>query len=126
MTTDIGFIGLGRMGGSMARNLAAAGYPVHIFDIDAAAVARLATVPGTAAQNSPGEVASPASVLFPALPNDQIVRDTYLGARGVLSGGRPGLVTCDCSTVSPQVSQEIHAAAAARGIAHMDTPMLGS
>jgi 3-hydroxyisobutyrate dehydrogenase-like beta-hydroxyacid dehydrogenase len=126
MTIDIGFIGLGRMGGPMARNLAAAGYPVHAFDIDAAAVARLTTVSGITAQSSPRNVATSVAVLFTALPNDQIVKDTYLGDRGILAGGRPGLITCDCSTVSPQVSQDIHAAAGARGIAHMDTPMLGS
>ena len=37
MTKDIGFIGLGRMGGPMARNLAAAGYSLHVYDIDVAA-----------------------------------------------------------------------------------------
>ena len=126
MTSDIGFIGLGRMGGPMARNLAAAGYPVHVFDVDAAAIARLTAVSGIAAQRSPRDVAAHAAVLFTALPNDQIVSDTYLGERGILSGGQPGLITCDCSTVSPQVSREIRAADAARGIAHMDTPMLGS
>jgi 3-hydroxyisobutyrate dehydrogenase-like beta-hydroxyacid dehydrogenase len=126
MASDIGFIGLGRMGGSMARNLAAAGYPVHVFDIDAGAAARLETVAGVTPRRSPADVAANATVLFTALPNDQIVRETYLGDHGVLSGGRPGLVSCDCSTVSPRVSQAIHAAAAVRGIAHMDTPMLGS
>ncbi len=126
MTKDIGFIGLGRMGGPMARNLAAAGYPVHAFDIDAAAADRLAAVNGITIHGSPREVAAKAAVLFTALPNDEIVRGTYLGDRGILSGGKSGLITCDCSTVSPEVSQDIHAAAASRGIAHMDTPMLGS
>jgi 3-hydroxyisobutyrate dehydrogenase-like beta-hydroxyacid dehydrogenase len=122
----IGFIGLGRMGGPMARNLAAAGHDVHVFDVDAGALARLAPHRGVIAERSPQDVAAAATVLFTALPNDQIVRDTYLGHRGVLAGGTPGLITCDCSTVSPGVSQQIHAAARSRGIAHMDTPMLGS
>lgn len=126
MTSDIGFIGLGRMGGPMARNLAAAGYAVHVHDVDATAIARLAAVTGITTEPSPRDVAAHATVLFTALPNDQIVTDTYLGDRGVLSGGKPGLITCDCSTVSARVSQAIHAAAAAQSIAHMDTPMLGS
>src|SRR5262245_30825361 len=126
MTNELGFIGLGRMGGPMARNLAAAGYPVHVFDVESAAVTRFAAVSGVTAHRAPQEVAARAAVLFTALPNDQIVKDTYLGDRGILSGGKPGLITCDCSTVSPEVSQEIHASAKARGIAHMDTPMLGS
>jgi 3-hydroxyisobutyrate dehydrogenase len=114
------------MGGPMARNLAKAGYPVHVFDVDRVATERAGVVPGTTVHAAPGEVAARVSVLFSALPNDGIVKRTYLGADGVLAGGRTGLVTCDCSTVSPEVSQEIAAAATARGIVHMDTPMLGS
>ena len=110
----------------MARNLAAAGYQVHAFDTDTAAVARLAAVSGITTHPSPRDVAAKTSVLFTALPNDEIVRDTYLRDHGILSGGTPGLITCDCSTVSPEVSREIHVAAKARGIAHLDTPMLGS
>src|SRR5207237_9605483 len=45
---------------------------------------------------------------------------------GVLAGARAGLITCDCSTVTPETSQKIHAAARERGVAHLDTPMLGS
>ena len=122
----IGFIGLGRMGGPMARNLAQAGYLVSVFDVDGAAAAKAAAVPGTTRHKTPGDVATGSAVLFTALPNDEIVRDTYLGAKGVLSGGEPGLITCDCSTVSPEVSQALSAAARHKGISHMDTPMLGS
>jgi 3-hydroxyisobutyrate dehydrogenase-like beta-hydroxyacid dehydrogenase len=110
----------------MARNLAAAGYSVHAFDVDAAAVERLTAASKATIERSPRDVAAKIDVLFTALPNDQIVRDTYLGERGILSGARAGVITCDCSTVSPEVSQDIHAAAAARGVTHMDTPMLGS
>jgi 3-hydroxyisobutyrate dehydrogenase-like beta-hydroxyacid dehydrogenase len=124
--SPVGFIGLGRMGGPMARNLAGAGYPVHVFDVDAAAARKAAGVSGTSSHGSPGEVAARVAVLFTALPGDQIVRSTYLDAHGILSGGKAGLITCDCSTVSPEVSQELHAAGKAKGIAHMDTPMLGS
>jgi 3-hydroxyisobutyrate dehydrogenase-like beta-hydroxyacid dehydrogenase len=127
MTRDIGFIGLGRMGGPMARHLAVANYSVHAFDVDPAAATRLSeAASGVTIHRSPRDVAAKADVLFTALPNDEIVRTTYLGDHGILSGGRPGLVTCDCSTVSPEVSQEIYAAARARDIAHLDTPMLGS
>src|SRR5262245_31343354 len=122
----IGFIGLGRMGGPMARNLAKAGYRVHVFDVDPAAGHRLAATGGISMQRSPRDVATNVSVLFTALPNDAIVRATYEGDTGVLSGARPGLITCDCSTVSPQVSQEINAAAKAKSVSHLDTPMLGS
>jgi 3-hydroxyisobutyrate dehydrogenase len=126
MTATLGFLGLGRMGGPMARNLAAAGHTVHVFDVDPAAARRAAATPGVVAAASPRDVAARASVLFSALPNDDIVSDAYLGASGVLAGAATGLVTCDCSTVSPEVSRTIARAATARGVTHMDTPMLGS
>ena len=123
---EIGFVGLGRMGFPMARNLARAGYRVHAHDVAPEAMGRAAEVAGVVAHASPREVAGSATVVFTALPNDAIVRETYMGPSGLLAGGRAGLVTCDCSTVSPGVTLEIHRAAMACGIHHLDTPMLGS
>jgi 3-hydroxyisobutyrate dehydrogenase-like beta-hydroxyacid dehydrogenase len=126
MSPVVGFLGLGRMGGPMARNLAAAGHTVHVFDVDPAAARRAAATGGIVAEASPRDVAARATVLFSALPNDEIVTEAYLGAGGVLAGAARGLVTCDCSTVSPEVSRAISGAASGRGVTHMDTPMLGS
>jgi len=125
-TREIGFIGLGRMGLPMVRNLAAKGYAVHVFDVAPEALKRAGAVTGLRTQAAPRDVAARASVVFTALPNDAIVTDTYLGPGGILAGAHPGLVTCDCSTVSPDVSQRIHAEAKGRGVSHLDTPMLGS
>jgi 3-hydroxyisobutyrate dehydrogenase-like beta-hydroxyacid dehydrogenase len=122
---DVGFIGLGRMGGPMARNLDRAGYAVHVFDVDAAAIARMAGS-GATPQGSPREVAARVPIVFTALPNDAIVAATYLDDEGILAGAPRGAISCDCSTVSPEISQRIGAAAAARGVTHLDTPMLGS
>jgi 3-hydroxyisobutyrate dehydrogenase-like beta-hydroxyacid dehydrogenase len=72
------------------------------------------------------DVAARASVLFTCLPNDAIVRTVYLGPGGIAAGGTPGLITCDCSTVSAAATIEVNAALARRGIHHLDTPMLGS
>jgi 3-hydroxyisobutyrate dehydrogenase-like beta-hydroxyacid dehydrogenase len=126
MTKNVGFLGLGRMGFPMARNLGAAGYTVHVFDVATAAIARAGEQKGMVTHRSPREVAASVAVLFSALPNDEIVRESYLGRDGVLAGAASGLITCDCSTVSPQVSQSISAAASGKGVTHMDTPMLGS
>ena len=126
MSEPVGFVGVGTMGGPMAINLAQAGVRLVVHDTNPAAAAAVASLPGVAVAGSPGEAARHASVLFTCLPNDDVVRAAYLGPRGVAAGGRPGLVTGDCSTVSPGVTVEVHAALAARGIHHMDTPMLGS
>jgi 3-hydroxyisobutyrate dehydrogenase-like beta-hydroxyacid dehydrogenase len=121
----VGFIGLGRMGGPMARNLARAGHTVHVFDVDPAAIERFGPI-GVTAHRSPREVAARAPIVFTALPNNAIVTETYLGPAGILAGAQPGTITCDCSTVGPEVSQHIQAEASARGVTHLDTPMLGS
>ena len=123
----VGFIGLGRMGGPMARHLAEAGYSLHIFDIEAPAARKVAAAaPGVTVHASPAEVAARVAVVFTALPDDAIVTETYLGPDGVVAGARPGLVSADCSTVSPEVSLRIHADAYPKGVHHLDTPMLGS
>jgi 3-hydroxyisobutyrate dehydrogenase-like beta-hydroxyacid dehydrogenase len=123
---EIGFVGLGRMGLPMARNLAGAGHRVHAHDVSAEATRRAEAVPGIVGHGSPREVAAAATVVFSALPDDAAVRDAYLGPAGLLAGARPGLTTCDCSTVSPEVTLEVHDAARSRGVQHLDTPMLGS
>lgn len=126
MSDRVGFIGVGTMGGPMVTNLARAGVPLIVHDAKASATAALAALPGVAVAGSPAEVAAAVTVLFTCLPNDAIVREAYLEAGGVAAGGRAGLVTCDCSTVAPETTLEVHRGLAARGIHHMDTPMLGS
>jgi 3-hydroxyisobutyrate dehydrogenase-like beta-hydroxyacid dehydrogenase len=126
MSDRVGFIGLGTMGGPMAANLARAGVGLVVHDANAAAAAALARAPGVRVAGSAAEVAGAAAIVFTCLPSDAIVRAVYLGDGGVASGGRPGLVTCDCSTVSAETTVEVHRALAAKGITHMDTPMLGS
>jgi 3-hydroxyisobutyrate dehydrogenase-like beta-hydroxyacid dehydrogenase len=126
MADSVGFIGLGTMGGPMAANLAKAGVPLVVHDASPAAAAAAAKLAGVTAVASPGEVASRVNVLFTCLPNDAIVHAVYLDAGGIAAGARAGLITCDCSTVSPEATLAVAAGVAPRGIVHMDTPMLGS
>ncbi len=126
MADTVGFIGLGTMGSPMAANLAKAGVPLVVYDASATAAAAVAQQSGVTLAVSPGDVASRVAVLFTCLPNDDIVRAVYLGANGIGAGARPGLITCDCSTVSPEATLEVSAGMKARGVVHMDTPMLGS
>jgi 3-hydroxyisobutyrate dehydrogenase len=126
MDKTVGFIGLGTMGLPMTANLAKAGVPLAVHDASPAACSAAGRLPGVSVEASPAEVARRASVVFTCLPNDDIVRAVYLGPNGITAGAAPGLVTCDCSTVSPEATLEVSAALGAKGIHHMDTPMLGS
>lgn len=126
MNDTVGFIGLGTMGGPMATNLARAGVSLAVHDASAAAVDALRAQRGVTPAASARVVAAKSAVVFTCLPNDAIVKQVYLGPDGIASGGAAGLVTCDCSTVSPDTTLEVARALAARQITHMDTPMLGS
>ena len=126
MSETVGFIGLGTMGMPMAANLSKAGVRLIVHDASAAAAAQAGTLAGAAVAKSAADVAAQAAVVFTCLPNDDTVRAAYLGPGGVAAGGKAGLVTCDCSTVSPEATLEVSRGLAAKGITHMDTPMLGS
>jgi 3-hydroxyisobutyrate dehydrogenase-like beta-hydroxyacid dehydrogenase len=126
MADTVGFIGLGTMGFPMVVNLAKAGVPLAVFDANPEVLKRAAQVAGVRPLASPREVAAQAAVLFTCLPNNEIVLNAYLKEGGIAAGARRGLVTCDCSTVSPEVTREVSKALEQRGITHMDTPMLGS
>jgi 3-hydroxyisobutyrate dehydrogenase-like beta-hydroxyacid dehydrogenase len=126
MTESVGFIGLGTMGMPMVANLAKAGMMLVVHDANPAAAAAAEKLGGVTVAGRAADVAARSAVLFTCLPNDEIVRAAYLGAGGIASGARPGLVTCDCSTVSPEATLEVSRALAAKDVTHMDTPMLGS
>lgn len=126
MAETVGFIGLGTMGFPMVTNLAKAGIPMVVFDSNSTVMDRARDLKGVTAAGSPRDVAGRCDVLFTCLPNNDIVLSAYLGESGIAAGARQGLITCDCSTVSPEVTREVGKALAQRGVTHMDTPMLGS
>ncbi|PYM45508.1 MAG: hypothetical protein DME16_17360 [Candidatus Rokuibacteriota bacterium] len=110
MSDLVGFIGLGTMGMPMTANLARAGVALVVHDASPSATEAAGKLAGVAVAASASEVAARASVIFTCLPNDDVVRAVYLGAGGIAAGGTAGLITCDCSTVSPEATLEVHRA----------------
>jgi 2-hydroxymethylglutarate dehydrogenase len=121
---NVGFVGLGVMGSRMAKTLARAGHALSVFDIDPAKT-RAVAESGARAAGSAAHVAQDSDVVFSSLPWPVTVRDVYVGAGGVLEAARPGTITIDTSTVDPETTRAVHAAAAARGIDHLDAPVSG-
>ena len=80
---DVGFIGLGNMGGPMATNLIAAGFTVHVFDLSGEACAALAAQGATVA-GSAAEAATGRDFLVSMLPAGRHVAGLYLGDEGLL------------------------------------------
>ena len=121
---NIGFIGIGRMGRFMARNLAKDGHNLTVFDTHREAAEELLSQ-GALWANSPGAVAAASQVVFTALPRPQDVEAVALGDSGILSGAAPSLAYFDLSTTDPDTIHRIAAAAKPKGVHVLDAPVSG-
>lgn len=120
----VGYIGLGLMGKSMARNLLRAGYPLIVHNRSRAAVEEL-IAEGAQAASSPAEVASQVEVVFTNLPDTPDVEQVALGKNGIIDGAHPGLIYIDNSTIKPAISRKIEAVLGERGVLCLDAPVSG-
>ncbi|MGH7401123.1 MAG: NAD(P)-dependent oxidoreductase [Candidatus Rokuibacteriota bacterium] len=125
MTTTLGFVGLGAMGGRMARRLLHAGYPLCGYNRTAAKAADLVRA-GMRLAASPREVAERADAVFTMVTDDDALEAVTRPPEGLLAGWRPGSILVEMSTVSPAVIERLAAAVAARGGALLDAPVSGS
>jgi 2-hydroxy-3-oxopropionate reductase len=120
----VGYIGLGLMGKSIARNILRAGFPLTVHNRSRAAVDELAAEGATPA-SSPAEVASQVDVVFTNLPDSPDVERVALGPGGVIEAAREGLVFVDNSSIKPAVSRHIAAELAGKGVLALDAPVSG-
>ena len=122
-----GFIGLGVMGGPMAGHLAAAGHAVTVYDIGSEAVARLQALhPQVKAADTPAAVAAASDIVITMLPSGKQVRETALGAGGLIEGFRPGSLLLDTSSAEPWLTKEVGGRLAEIGVAMVDAPVSGA
>ena len=121
---NIGFIGLGLMGRPLALHLATAGHNLHLWARRPASLEPFANVAATT-HATPAEVARHAEVVFTMVAAAPDVEAVALGADGLASGARPGLIVVDMSTINPNAARSIGAALAERGIAFLDAPVSG-
>ncbi|HRD59454.1 MAG TPA: 2-hydroxy-3-oxopropionate reductase [Nocardioides sp.] len=124
MTTTVGFIGLGIMGAPMATNLVGAGFDVVGHNRSPAKTNALVARGGRAAATV-AEAARDADVVVTMLPDSTDVLDVVLGEGGVLAHAHEGQLLIDMSTVAPEASREIAAAAAGVGVRALDAPVSG-
>ena len=117
----IGFIGLGNMGGPMARNLLKAGHEVRGFDLSPAALEAFAAAGGTVVSGGVA-AAEGADFLVTMLPAGKHVRDTYLSQSGLAAATAPGAVLIDSSTIDVATAREV---AAAMPRPMLDAPVSG-
>lgn len=120
----VGFIGLGRMGFPMARNLLKAGHEVVAHNRSRGPVDRLVAL-GAEPASSPAEVARAVEILVTCLLTPEQVETVYLGPEGAIEEARAGQVFIDTSTVYPMTSRKIGEALRERGVAFIDAPISG-
>ena len=122
--TALGFIGLGVMGGPMARNLIKAGYTVTGFDTDPARMAGFVAAGGKPVASS-AEVGRASEIVCLSLPTGDVVRQVVTAEAGLAAVMKSGAAIVDLSTTEAKVAQDAAAACAARGIAFLDAPVSG-
>ena len=121
---NVGFIGLGLMGASMASNLQAAGHALFVHDVrKSAATPHLAA--GAAWKDTPRAVAEAAEVVFTSLPGPPEVEQVAIGPDGLLHGVRAGSAIFDLSTNAPALVRRLDGLFAARGAHLLDAPVSG-
>lgn len=120
----VGYIGLGLMGKSIARNILKAGFPLWVHNRSRAAVAELVAEGATEAFSA-AEVAGKVDVIFTNLPDSPDVEKVALGPGGILEAAYPGLVYVDNSTIKPASARHIAARLAEKGVQALDAPVSG-
>lgn len=124
MRERVGYIGLGLMGKSIARNILKAGFPLTVHNRSRAAVEEM-QAEGAAAAHSPRQVAESSDIVFTNLPDSPDVEQVVLGPGGVIEGARPGMVVVDNSTIKPESARRLAAALAEAGALALDAPVSG-
>lgn len=122
--TQIAFIGLGNMGGPMARNLLKHGQNVTVFDLVPDAMDALVEA-GAKKAVSPRDAIASAEVVITMLPAAAHVKTLYLGEDGLLAHVSNTALLIDCSTIDAKSAIEVGEQAAQAGIAFIDAPVSG-
>ncbi len=121
---QVGFIGLGLMGRPMALHLEKAGHALHLWARRPASLAPFSAV-NAKTHASPAEVAKHAEVVIVMVADAPDVEAVCLGENGLASGGKPGLIVVDMSTINPNAARNIGLRLAQQGIDFVDAPVSG-
>jgi 2-hydroxy-3-oxopropionate reductase len=125
MAEKVGFIGLGIMGGPMAKNLMQAGHELVLYNRTREKAEDLAKEGSADVAGSPEEVAEQSDVVITMLPDSPQVREVLVGEDGVLEGLKEGALVVDMSTISPVVTEELAEKVKEKGASMLDAPVSG-
>jgi 3-hydroxyisobutyrate dehydrogenase len=118
-------LGLGIMGGGMARRLLSAGFPVAVYNRNKEKSAPLGSE-GAFVAKTPGEAAARSEIILSMVSNDDASRDTWLGENGALAGAAPDSLLIESSTLTVGWIHELAGKTAERGCRFLDAPVTGT
>jgi len=124
MSKTVAFIGLGNMGGGMAANLVKAGFAVNAFDLMEANL-NAAKEAGCTAVDCVKKAVDGADYVVSMLPNGAIVESVYIDGDALLEAIPKQALVLDCSTIAPDNSRRVGAAAEKLGVQFVDAPVSG-
>ncbi|MGE3933639.1 MAG: NAD(P)-dependent oxidoreductase [Rhodospirillaceae bacterium] len=119
----VGVIGLGRMGGPMARNIVKGGHTVTVYDVRREAAQ---AIEGASAAANPAAVAAASDAVLISVPGPEEDDAVILGADGILAGARDGLLVIDATTITVPQTRTLAATCSARGLDYLDAPVSGA
>jgi 3-hydroxyisobutyrate dehydrogenase-like beta-hydroxyacid dehydrogenase len=122
---NVGFVGLGVMGGRVVRRLLAAGHSVHGYNRSREKAAPLAEL-GLELVDSPREAAEAADLVFSMVTNVAALEAVTQGPGGILAGLAPGKIYVDMTTGTPEASRALAEQVSELGAQMLDAPVSGS
>ena len=121
----LGFVGIGQMGGRIARRLLEAGFKLIAYDRNRSKAEELIRYGGTVAE-SVADLSSSCNVVLSCLSNDEAVLNIYGGAEGVFAHAHPGSLVIEMSTVYPETSRQLARQGSNCGVDVLDVTISGS
>lgn len=121
----VAFLGLGVMGGPMARHLAQKGHDVTVYNRTHAKAEEWVKAHGGKAAKTPKEAAQGQEIVFCCVGNDNDLREVTIGKDGAFHGMGKGTLFVDHTTASAEVARELYAKAKELGFDFIDAPVSG-
>jgi 3-hydroxyisobutyrate dehydrogenase-like beta-hydroxyacid dehydrogenase len=121
---NIGFIGIGRMGGHMSGHILEAGYDLTVHDIRKEAASHLLEK-GAKWADTPSAVAETCDLVFTSLPAPKEMQEVVYGSNGLMEGWKDGDIYVDMTTNSPAILRQVAGDALVKGVTVLDAPVTG-
>jgi len=122
---QLGFIGLGLMGSRLTRRLHSSGWRIQAWNRSPGPAEEIGKE-GVATAPSIADFVAHSDLILSSLANDAAVRSVYLDKGGIFSVAGPGAVILELSTISPDLSRQLHQEARTRGVSLLDVAISGS